>query len=122
MKVLLDTHVLLWALADDTRLSRVHRDLIGQGTELFVSAATVWEIAIKRAIGKLTAPADIAQTIANVGCRPLAITWRHAEEAGGLPPHHADPFDRLLVAQAMVEGMPLATEDRKIAAYSVEII
>lgn len=122
MKVLLDTHVLLWALADDARLSRSHREMIDQGAELFVSAATVWEIAIKRALGKLTAPADIAKTIAAVGCRPLPITWRHAEEAGNLPPHHADPFDRLLVAQAMVEGMPLATEDRKITAYAVETI
>jgi len=122
VKVLLDTHVLLWALADDARLSHAHRDVIGQGAELFVSAASVWEIAIKRALGKLQAPADIAQTVAAVGCRPLAITWRHAEEAGALPAHHADPFDRLLVAQAMVEGMPLATEDRKIAAYGVDMI
>ncbi len=122
MKILLDTHVLLWALSDDARLSRTHRETIAQGAELFVSAATVWEIALKRALGKLQAPADIAQTIAAVGCRPLAITWRHAEEAGSLPPHHADPFDRLLVAQAMVEGMPLATENHQIAAYAVDMI
>lgn len=122
MKVLLDTHVLLWALADDARLSARHRDLISEETEIFVSAATVWEIAIKRALGKLKAPANIAQTIAALGCHPLSITWRHAEEAGALPPHHADPFDRLLIAQSMIEDMPLATQDAKIAVYAVTTV
>lgn len=122
MKVLLDTHVLLWALGDDPRLSADHRAIISGPGALFVSAATVWEIAIKRALGKLTAPADLTRTIAQAGCQPLAITWRHAEAAGALPPLHADPFDRLLIAQAQVEGLALATADRAIAAYTVETV
>lgn len=123
MKVLLDTHVLLWALNDDARLSGHHRALLQrEGVEIYVSSATIWEIAIKRALGKLEAPDDLTGVLTPAGCRPLPISWHHAEVAGGLPPHHADPFDRLLIAQAMTEGMVLATGDSMISLYGVDYV
>ena len=121
MKALLDTHVVLWALNDDPRLSAAHRDLIGT-SELYVSAATLWEISIKRALGKLVAPPDHETVLAEAGCRALAITWRHGTLSGTLPPHHADPFDRLLIAQSMIEALPLATTDARIREYGIEIV
>ncbi|MEM8628325.1 MAG: type II toxin-antitoxin system VapC family toxin [Pseudomonadota bacterium] len=123
MRVLLDTHVLLWALGNDPRLKAQHRDLLSsEAHDVFVSAATLWEIAIKRALGKLTAPEDLQDVLLAAGCRPLPITWAHAEAAGALPPKHADPFDRLLVAQARVESLTLATADASIVAYDVETV
>lgn len=123
MRVLLDTHIVLWALGDDPRLRSGHRDLFQSAeTELYVSAATIWEIAIKRALGKLEAPDGIEDLLLTGGCRPLPISWRHAGEAGALPPLHADPFDRLLIAQARVEQLVLATVDAHIVRYDVETV
>ena len=123
MKVLLDTHVILWALGDDPRLKARHRALLQAGeTELIASAASIWEIEIKRALGKLEAPDDVEGLLLASGCRPLPISWRHAREAGRLPALHADPFDRLLVAQARVEQLALVTTDAKIMAYEVQTI
>jgi PIN domain nuclease of toxin-antitoxin system len=87
----------------------------------FVSAATIWEIEIKRALGKLSIEGDILDTAARAGFTPLAITWDHAAEAGRLPPHHADPFDRLLIAQSRIERLPILSADRQFTAYDVTL-
>jgi PIN domain nuclease of toxin-antitoxin system len=92
-------------------------------SEVFVSAATSWEIAIKRAAGKIDFPIDRFLSILDEkGYMPLAIDTAHAVTAGGLPPHHSDPFDRMLVAQALVEGLTVVTADPVIAKYGVEIL
>lgn len=121
MKLLLDTHVLLWALIDDPRLSEAQARAIGEG-ELYLSAASVWEIGIKRAIGKLDLPEDIFDVARDAGCRPLPITWQHAETAAALPPLHSDPFDRMLIAQAIREGLTLVSSDAKFRGYEVDLI
>ena len=121
MRVLLDTHVLLWAVLEDPRLSPAQRDAI-TGGEVYLSAASVWEIGIKRALGKLDVPAQIFDIAADAGCRALPISWVHAAAAAELPPHHADPFDRMLVAQAHCEGLRLVSSDRRMAAYDVALI
>ncbi|MCV6584229.1 MAG: type II toxin-antitoxin system VapC family toxin [Marinibacterium sp.] len=121
MKYLLDTHVLLWALADDPRLSAAQARAIGDGT-LYLSSASLWEIGIKRALGKLQVPDGLADVALQSGCRPLPISWAHAERAAALPPHHADPFDRMLIAQAQAEGLVLLSADRKFDAYGVALI
>ncbi len=122
MRLLLDTHVVLWALADSPKLRPAVRAVIEDAEAIHVSAASIWEIAVKRAIGKLTAPDDIAEVLAGTGVLPLSITWQHADAAGALPPHHADPFDRLLIAQARAENLCLVSEDRAFRRYEVELI
>ena len=124
MRLLLDTHILLWWLADDPALSKRARTVIGDPeSEVFVSAATAWEISIKQAIGKLIFPMDrLAASIAEAGFIPLAIEVPHAILAGALPRHHADPFDRMLVAQANHEGLSLVTADPLIRAYAVAVL
>jgi PIN domain nuclease of toxin-antitoxin system len=118
MIVLLDTHILLWWLADDSCLSDTARRLIAdEATVVFVSAATAWEIAIKKAAGKLEAPDDLELALNANRFEALPITIPHAQAAGRLPRHHDDPFDRMLVAQAQVEGIRLLTHDRRLAAY-----
>ena len=109
-------------MADDARLTPAWRQALEQAESLYVSAATTWEIAIKRALGKLMIDGDPARTAREAGCLEMPITWVHAEAAGTLPPHHADPFDRLLIAQALVEGLTLVTADSKFAAYGVAMI
>lgn len=119
MRLLLDTHILLWALADDPALKPDWRRTLDEAESLHVSAATVWEIAIKRALGKLHLDGDPAREARNAGCVPLSITWEHGEAAGGLPPHHGDPFDRLLIAQGRLEGLAILTADTMFAHYDV---
>ena len=122
-RLLLDTHVLLWWLADDTRLGPKTVDLISDiRNEIFISAVTSWEIAIKKKIGKLEAPDGIDVVVEDEGFSRLHITLLHGEIAGGLPLHHKDPFDRMFVAQARDEGLHLLTDDRKIRKYDVRII
>lgn len=117
MRILLDTHLLLWALADPARLPPTARRLIDQ-SEVFVSAASIWEISIKAALGKLTAdPREVVASLGPAGFLPLAITGEHAARVAGLPPIHRDPFDRLLVAQAIVEPMRLLTTDAVLGGY-----
>jgi PIN domain nuclease of toxin-antitoxin system len=121
--LLLDTHVLLWSLDDVSRLSPSALEAVGDGaTEVFVSAASAWEISIKRAIGKLQAPADLRDAIREASFMDLDVTFAHASRAGGLPPHHSDPFDRMLVAQAQSEGLTLVSADERLAAYDVQIL
>lgn len=123
MRLLLDTHVLLWWLDGDRRLGAVAASRIeDDATDVYVSAATAWEIAVKRAAGKLAAPFDVSAEIDDEGFLPLAITVEHGVAAGGLPLHHTDPFDRMLVAQARTEGLWLVTSDAAIRQYDVPLI
>lgn len=121
MRLLLDTHVLLWAVLNDPRLTKAQAQAISEG-ELYLSAASVWEIGIKRAIGKLDVPQDLFDIAVDAGCRPLPISWTHAEAAAALPAHHTDPFDRMLIAQARCEGLRLASSDAKLKAYDVDLV
>ena len=123
MKLLLDTHVLLWWLADDPRLQRDTRALIAEPSHpVLVSAASIWEIAIKRALGKLVFDADVIAVLAQNRVMALPITAGHAVHAGALPRHHDDPFDRMLIAQARIEQASLVTHDAQFASYEVEIL
>ena len=126
MRLLLDTHTWLLMVADPDRLSRRARRLVQRAdSELFLSAASAWEIAIKWSIGKLTLPADpveyVPSRIAQTGVMPLAIKLAHALQVARLPPHHRDPFDRLLIAQALVEELVFVTSDRQLEAYDLRI-
>ena len=123
MIALLDTHALLWWLADDARLGAGARETMADpASVVFVSAASVWEIAIKRATGTLTVPDGLTEQVEDAGFEPLPIGFDHAERVATLPMHHRDPFDRLLVAQAQIEGATLVTIDRRIRAYEVTVL
>jgi PIN domain nuclease of toxin-antitoxin system len=122
-RVLLDTHTILWWLADDPALSPTARTTIGdRSNEVLISAASVWEIAIKRSLGKLSAPDALLESISEDGLIFLAVTPSHAWRAGDLPWHHRDPFDRLLAAQALSEGVPLITADPSFGPYGVGVL
>ncbi|HEY6379289.1 MAG TPA: type II toxin-antitoxin system VapC family toxin [Candidatus Dormibacteraeota bacterium] len=123
MTLLLDTHVLLWWLSDDRSLTRAARARIADPqTVVYVSAVTAWEIAIKQALGKLTAPDDLAQQVNDGGLSELAITITDGLLAGALPRHHDDPFDRMLIAQAQRHGLTVVTRDPSFAPYGVAVI
>jgi PIN domain nuclease of toxin-antitoxin system len=123
LRLLLDTHVLLWWLSDNRRLGATARAAVGDpDNDVYVSAATVWECALKRALGKLTVPDDLSGEIQRSGFDALPIGSRHAEAAGALPRHHDDPFDRMLVAQAMEEGLTLTSADPRFGAYDVPML
>ena len=123
MNLLLDTHVLLWWLDDHPVLKQKYRNVIADGNNLvFLSAASVWEIRIKAALGKLVIPANFEEVLNNQDLEPLAITLEHAHGVAQLPPHHRDPFDRMLIAQAISEGFTLATQDRTFHQYDVPIL
>lgn len=123
MNLLVDTHVLLWWLADDHALPAPARAAIAAPEHrVAVSAASAWEIAIKRALGKLDAPDDLRRTLVLSGFDEIPITVDHASIAGALPRHHDDPFDRMLVAQALVEDLTLVTVDPRFAAYDVDVL
>ena len=120
MKLLLDTHAFLgWDAKDSSLPEILHAAIASPRNRVYVSAVTVWEIAIKRASGKLAYTNSLAEAIDIHGFIPLPITIEHAEWAGGLPPLHRDPFDRLLVAQAQLEGLILVTVDDQILRYPV---
>lgn len=122
MSLLLDTHVLLWWLVDDPTLSGEIKDRLDDEAEVFVSAASVWEIAIKHAKGRLTGPPDLPERVQDCGFRELPIAARHAVAAGRLPMIHADPFDRMLIAQARSDDLTLATRDPVIRSYDVRVL
>ena len=123
MKVLLDTHALLWWLAEDETLSIKARQVIASPkTTVYVSAASAWEIAIKKAIGKLQAPDDLVAALSANRFQHLPVTIEHALYAGALPRHHDDPFDRMLVAQALLEKLTIITRDKSIPAYNPAVI
>lgn len=120
MRLLLDTHALLWSIADPGRLDTAARDTIADDTNVvLVSAASQWEISIKRALGKLAFDDSIAAHAEANRFTPLPITMAHAETAGALPPLHGDPFDRMLVAQAQLENAVVVTRDPMISRYDV---
>jgi PIN domain nuclease of toxin-antitoxin system len=119
MRLLLDTHIFLWCLSDAPQLKPATRRLIESAREVHVSAASIWEIAIKVRLGKLAAdPAEIAEAIEASGFIELPVRAVHAKGVADLPPHHGDPFDRLLVAQAIAEPLRLLTADSALPPYS----
>ena len=123
MRLLLDTHVLLWALTDDPHLTADVRDLIIDGTvEVFVSAASAWEITIKQGLGKLRAPDDLPAQLVAARFEALPISVEHAVAVLDLPDHHRDPFDRMLIAQATVEALTIVTHDAQIGRYDVAVL
>ncbi len=123
-RLLLDTHAWLWWQADDARLGAATRHMLQRASEVRFSAASAWEIAIKVALGKLSLPkgADIAAALADSGFLALAVEITHAEGVQRLPPLHRDPFDRMLIAQARIEGLTLVTADRELAAYGIPVL
>lgn len=124
MRLLLDTHALLWWLTDEEALGERAREHIAAAENaIVVSAASMWEIAIKQRLGKIVADiAEIEKEIAQQGMVRLGIEADHLIELTSLPDYHRDPFDRMLIAQARAEDMPLMTRDPEIAAYSVDRI
>jgi PIN domain nuclease of toxin-antitoxin system len=122
VRLLLDTHVLLWWLDDSPLLPPAAKGWISRSPEVFVSAATAWEIAIKKALGKLQAPDDLESAVEVSRFRELPISVRHALAAGALPRHHEDPFDRLLIAQANLEGLRLLTLDERLRDYGPAVL
>jgi len=123
VKILLDTHVYLWWLRDDRKLTRKLAEAIADPAHtVLVSAASVWEAAIKSALGRLDVDGDLVAEIEANGFVELPVTARHAQLAGALPRHHEDPFDRLLVAQAALEGVRLAAVDPAFRHYDVALV
>jgi PIN domain nuclease of toxin-antitoxin system len=123
VRLLLDTHTLLALLSSDYPLSTdAQATMERPNAELLASAVNVWEIAIKRSIGKLKAPDDLIERIDATGTELLSITARHANATATLPLHHRDPFDRLLIAQAKLEGCAILTKDPAFAAYDIPVI
>lgn len=128
MRILLDTQIAIWALTDTKRLSEPARKLIADdANEVFVSAVSVWEIAIKFALAKRTGAPPFSATVARdafraAGYRMLNVTPEHAAGIDGLPPLHADPFDRMLISQALLEPLRLLTADKTLAGYGVMVI
>lgn len=120
-RLLVDTHALLWYLADDRSLSKRARHEIESSSEVYVSSASIWEIAIKSRLGKLDADGDLLDRVWD-GFEQLDVTAAHAWATRELAPHHEDPFDRLLVAQASLEGLPIASADERLSAYGVELV
>ena len=123
MSLLLDTSIVLWWLAQAPRLSQELYDRLQTGAEpVYVSAASVWEIEIKRVLGKLECPQDLEEQFANSQFLMLDMTARHAILAGRLPPHHNDPFDRMMIAQAQLERLTIVTSDARFQAYGVDLL
>ena len=123
MKLLLDTHVLLWWLNDDPALPARPRKLISDGRNVVhVSAVVIWEIRIKQALGKLTLPSNFRDVLDAEPFHLLDITAEHAHAVAELPPHHRDPFDRMLLAQAKVEKLTLVSKDPRFADYDLPLI
>ena len=123
MRVLLDTHALLWALADDERLSPPAREIIVDETnDILVSVVSAWEIAVKRALGKLEAPDNLQSVVAEAGFLQRLILFGDCKRLSNLPPIHRDPFDRMLVCQALEEGIPIVTRNPMIPSYPVQTI
>jgi PIN domain nuclease of toxin-antitoxin system len=122
VNLLLDTHAVIWFLEGNSELRSQARGAIESAERVYVSSATIWEMAVKVARGRLVAPSDFPDRLRDLGMLQLALEWEHARLAGGLPLHHRDPFDRMLVAQAIVERLTIVTRDEEIARYPVPVI
>ncbi|MER5358652.1 type II toxin-antitoxin system VapC family toxin [Streptomyces sp. NPDC002785] len=122
MKMLLDTHVVLWWLDDSPELTDEVKHLLDTEPSVFVSAVTPWEIAIKQSLGKLEGPGDLAERVRDSQFASLPVTAGHGVRACRLPAHHRDPFDRILIAQAQTEGMTILTRDKWIPSYDVQVM
>ncbi len=119
MRVLLDTHLLIWALSAPDRLSHEAKKLIQDAEQIFVSSASIWEMSIKTSIGKLEVDLESVTTeLANMGVSELSISWEHSKHIKTLEHHHRDPFDRLLISQAICEPLILLTHDQMLTQYS----
>lgn len=123
MRLLLDTHVVLWWLGRPEQLTESARTAIAEPShEVWLSSVVVWEIEVKKALGKLTLPAGFREALARERFEELAVTVAHAHRLGELPSHHRDPFDRMLIAQAIEEDATLVTHDTRLAEYPVRIL
>ena len=123
MKLLLDTHTAIWWLAGDERISdAIAAHLTDDSNQVLISAVVAWEVAIKRSLGKLDAPDGLGSTLASAGAQPLPVTIAHAEAVEALPWIHRDPFDRLLVAQALTEDAAIVSNDESLSRYGVTVI
>ncbi|MGI8730976.1 MAG: type II toxin-antitoxin system VapC family toxin [Solirubrobacteraceae bacterium] len=123
MKLLLDTHAALWWLSDDDRMGAdAARHLSDDSNHVLLSAAVVWEVAIKRALGKLRAPSDLGPVLLAAGVQPLAISVEHVAAVEALPAHHRDPFDRMLVAQASLEDATMVSRDPAVRQYDIATV
>lgn len=122
MSLLLDTHVVLWGINADPSLDAELLDRLRRDPDIFLSPVSLWEITLKQVAGKLGGPPDLAERTRDLGFRELPVTHAHAITAGRLPLHHRDPFDRMLVAQAVVDGLTLATRDADIRRYDVDVL
>lgn len=123
MRLLLDSHVVLWLMLRDPRIApEALETIVGGEHEVLVSAATIWELEVKRLKGKLVAPSDLLDRIEDAGFLLVDLTADQALDAARLPLHHHDPFDRLLVAQAQAEAATLVTHDERLSAYAVPVM
>jgi PIN domain nuclease of toxin-antitoxin system len=121
VNLLLDTHVLIW-WDEGRRLAAAARRAIASADTVYVSAATAWEVAIKTGLGRLRPTRTVEQAAEESGFVQLPVTFRHAERVGTLPPHHRDPFDRMLIAQAEVEELRLVSRDAVFSRYGLAVI
>ncbi len=125
MRLLLDTHIFLWTVTANRRLKSSSRELLSRADAVYVSAASIWEIAIKAKLGKIEGEAtELARAIDGSGFQELPVTAQHAAAVAKLPLHHTDPFDRLLLAQAFLEPLRFVTADGTLAAYggAIEVV
>ncbi|MFP5335515.1 MAG: type II toxin-antitoxin system VapC family toxin [Actinomycetes bacterium] len=122
MRLLLDTHVVLWQLSGERELSTPARDAIAAADDLLLSAVSFAEVGIKAAVGKLDVPDDLQARVADSGVRVLALSPTHGLAVSDLPVHHRDPFDRLIIAQAMIESLTVVTADTRFQAYGIRLL
>ena len=123
MRLLLDTHIALWLVRDAPQLSARARQLILDAEDVYVSSASIWEASIKAALGKLPLdPARLAAQLLADGIQALPVSWAHAQAVHALPPHHRDPFDRMLIAQALCEPLHLMTHDAALTIYARDLV
>lgn len=123
MRLLLDTNALIWTLVRRERIPPAAMDAIeDEANEVFVSVISAWEVEIKAAKGRLGTPADLGGALEAQGFEPLAVAMRHVHSVESLPRHHRDPFDRMIIAQAQLEGMTIVTSDNEIRRYPVSVM